>query len=87
MGSSATILPIVYALINFCFTDLFKKKKKYKKKMNYPSERGWVISSWNSSYLYWELQRVAKFVYVQEIKLARPLQWLHGIHGWAGEKQ
>lgn len=28
MGSSATILPIVYALINFCFTDLFKKKKK-----------------------------------------------------------
>lgn len=33
------------------------------------------------------LQRAAQFVYVQEMKLARPLQWLHGIHGQLGEKQ
>lgn len=72
----ATMLSIVYTLINFCFTDLFFKK-------NESCTWNWIIAIWISSYLSWELQSTAKVVYVQEIKLAKLLQWLNGL-GWLG---
>lgn len=55
--------------------------------MNLPYAGSWIIAIWNSSYLSWELQRGAKVVYVQEIKLAKLLQWLNGSGGLFDEKQ